>query len=303
MSKNEPKENEVSIGPSDVNRRSFLKGLAVAGTAAAVGVSGCLDGDDQNGDNDTNGDDNGDDNGNGNGGTTPVYLCPFCDEEFESEEALREHIESSHQDDDDDELEPKAGLSLMIDYQKCTGCKVCEQVCAEKWQEKLTGEENPDTLNFEYARIRTTRFQFVDTVNVCRYCTLEDWAEGTTNFPCAEVCPPDCIETVPEGEGEEGFTGMGYKSINRNQCLGLDDCGKCLEICEEQFGSNIMFDPEERLAQVCTRCGGVPECYQACPENAIRWASAAANGRYYARTPTDQAEMLYRKLYGHRREI
>lgn len=294
MSKEKTSDSESIIDTSDVNRRSFLKGLAVAGSAAAIGVSGCLDGD--NGENGNQ--------SNGNGETTTVYACPYCDEEFESEEELKEHLESEHGDEDDgeDEREPQAELSLVIDYQKCTGCKICELVCAEKFQEYI--HPDADTLNLEYSRIQVGRQQFVETVNVCRYCTLYEWAEGSEAFPCEEVCPVDnAIQTIPEGEGEEGYNGMGYKKINRDACLGLEDCGKCLEICEEQFGSGVIFDPEEKIAQVCTRCGGLPACEEACPEDAIEFEASPNNGRYHANTAEEQAEFLYRKLFDTRREM
>ncbi|PTD94851.1 hypothetical protein C9439_00470 [archaeon SCG-AAA382B04] len=282
MSKEKEREGGFSMNTSDIDRRKFLKGLAVAGSAAAVGVSGCLD-------------DNGED-----GEPTTQFACPYCDKTFSTESDLKTHIDENHMGE---ETEPQAGRMLVIDYTKCTGCGICEQVCAEKWQEEIAPDTAEDTLNFEYSRMKSTRFQFVDTLNVCRYCTLQEWAEGSTNYPCAEVCPPDCIETVPEGEGKEGYTGMGYKKVNRDQCLGLEDCGKCLEICEEQFGSDIFFDPEEHLAQICTMCGGQPACADACPEDAIEFAQPGINGRYFARTPDQQASLLYRKLYNHRREI
>jgi len=198
----------------------------------------------------------------------------------------------------------KAGYTLVFDPYQCTGCMLCAVACAEKYSKELFPEETKNMVNLEFARIRPMRFQYVDVVNVCTYCQLEEWAEGSTNFPCAEVCPEDAILTIPEGEGKEGYYGMGYKWIDRDKCLGADKCWRCAEICEDQFGSGISFDPIEKKAQVCSRCGGDPECVKACPEPmALQWVPASRNGRFFANQPTAYAELLYRKMYNKRREI
>jgi len=202
------------------------------------------------------------------------------------------------------EIVYQAGYTLVFDPVQCTGCMKCAFACAEKYSEYLHPEETKNTVNLEFARIRPMRFQYVDVVNVCAYCSLEEWAEGSSNFPCAEVCPEEAIMTIPEGEGEEGYYGMGYKWIDRDKCLGIDKCWRCAEICEDQFASGISFDPIDRKAQVCSRCGGDPECVKVCPEPlALQWVPASRNGRYFANQPTAYAELLYRKMYQKRREL
>lgn len=202
------------------------------------------------------------------------------------------------------QVEYKANYTLVFDPTQCTGCMKCAVACAEKWSSELYPEETKDTVNLEFSRIRPMRFQYVDVVNVCSYCQLYEWAEGTNKFPCEAVCPEEAILTVPEGEGVAGSYGMGYRWIDAEKCLGLDKCWRCAEICEDQFGSGISFDPIEKKAQVCSRCGGDPTCVKACPEPlALQWVPFLRNGRYYANAPTDAAKLLYRKLYGKRRDI
>ncbi len=197
-----------------------------------------------------------------------------------------------------------AGYTLVFDPTRCTGCMSCAVACAEKWSSELFPEETKNTVNLEFSRIRPMRFQYVDVVNVCHYCQLMDWAEGTDKFPCETVCPQGAIVTVPEGQGVPGSYGMGYKWIDREKCLGEDKCWRCAEICEDQFASGISFDPIEHKAQSCSRCGGDPTCVKACPEPlALQWVPLMRNGRYYANSPSENAELLYRKMYSRRRDL
>lgn len=197
-----------------------------------------------------------------------------------------------------------AGFTLHLDPYHCTGCMACATACAEKWSAELFPEQTADTVNLEFSRIRPMRFQYVDVANVCNDCVLYPWAEGSDKAPCAEVCPEDAIVTVPEGEGKAGLTGMGYKTIDREKCLGLDKCWRCAEVCEEQFGSGISFDPIEKKAQICTRCGGDPACVKACPEPlALTWVPTLRNGRFFAQTPPAMAELNFRKMYNVRRSL
>lgn len=197
-----------------------------------------------------------------------------------------------------------AGHTIVFDPYACTGCMVCAHACAEKYATELHPEETKNLINLEFARIRPTRFQYVDVINVCSYCQLEEWAEGSSDFPCAAVCPESAIVTVAEGEGKESYYGMGYKWIDQEKCLGVDKCWRCAEICEDQFASGISFDPVSKKAQVCSRCGGDPECVKNCPEPlALQWVPASRNGRYFAFAPAAYGELLYRKMFNHRRSL
>lgn len=200
--------------------------------------------------------------------------------------------------------EAKAGYTLLFDPAQCTGCMKCARACAEKWSAELFPEQTKNMVNLEFSRIRPMRFQYVDVVNTCYDCNLMAWAEGSDKAPCAQVCPEEAIITIPEGEGKVGFYGMGYKWIDREKCLGADKCWRCAEICEDQFGSGISFDPIEKKAQVCSRCGGDPECVKACPEPlALQWVPVGRNGRFFAEHPSALGELLYRKMYNKRRTL
>lgn len=201
-------------------------------------------------------------------------------------------------------IEPKANYTIVFDPHQCTGCMVCAVACAEKWSAEYFPEQTKDVVNLEFSRIRPTRFQFVDVIIICTDCKLFDWAEGSDQAPCQEVCPENAIITVPEGEGKFGFTGMGYKTVDRDLCLGADKCWRCAEICEDQFGSGVSFDPIEKKAQLCSRCGGDPECVKACPEPlALQFVPVGRNGRFFAHPPAAYGELLYRKMFNVRRTL
>jgi Fe-S-cluster-containing hydrogenase component 2 len=199
---------------------------------------------------------------------------------------------------------PVTGYTLYFDPARCTGCMKCARACAEKWSAELFPDQTKDMVNLEFSRIRPMRFQYVDVLNVCQDCKLLKFSEGSEKAPCEQVCPQTAINVIPEGEGKVGFTGMGYKTIDREKCLGLDKCWRCAEICEDQFASGISFDPIEKKAQICTRCGGDPTCVKACPEPlALQWVPVGRNGRFFAQHPPAFAELLYRKLYNVRRTL
>lgn len=195
--------------------------------------------------------------------------------------------------------EPLAGYNLRFNPQLCTGCLLCATACAEKWATKYFPEETKGVVNLEFSRIRPMRMQFVDIVNVCWYCTLYEWAEGSDQAPCVVSCPQDAIKVVPEGEGEPEYTGMGYMFVDRDACLNLELCGRCLEVCEQEFASGISFDPIEHKAQICSRCGGTPACVDVCPEpEALRFVPLQWNGRYFAEQPEEYFALTYHKVYG-----
>ena len=198
----------------------------------------------------------------------------------------------------------KAGYTIVFDPYQCTGCMKCALACSEKYSAEVFPEQTAGVVNFEFARIRPIRFQYVDVVNICHDCKLEPWAEASDLAPCQAVCPEEAILTIPEGEGKPGYYGMGYKYVDREKCLGADKCWRCSEICEDQFGSGISYDPIEKKAQLCGRCGGDPECVRSCPEPlALQWVPNSINGRYFAHPPAEYASLLYRRMFGQRRTL
>ena len=129
--------------------------------------------------------------------------------------------------------------ALIIDHEKCWGCKTCEIACKQEFDipegVKLISveEEGPrmveDTAFFRYR------------VDVCRHCD---------DPPCAAACPEDAIR-----KREDGIV-----ILDRNRCSG---CKSCLDACPYEA---IDFDTGRGVAWKCNLCsnrvdnGLMPAC-------------------------------------------
>ncbi|MBW2653691.1 MAG: 4Fe-4S dicluster domain-containing protein [Deltaproteobacteria bacterium] len=133
---------------------------------------------------------------------------------------------------------------LVIDPEKCTGCRICEQVCSV-WHEKV--------VNPYRARIKIIKWEMEGKVlpMVCRQCD---------DAPCLEVCPMDAIS-------KENETGIIF--INYDKCIG---CRMCVSICP--FGA-MSYDFVGNKVMKCDLCDGDPQCVRFCDAQAIRFEDKA----------------------------
>lgn len=123
------------------------------------------------------------------------------------------------------------------DLEKCTGCRVCELVCAL---------ENEKLFDPKLSRIKVLRLhQLVNMPVVCRFCE---------NAPCVRACPRDALTQSEE---------TGVISVDDSKC---DLCGWCIESCK--YGA-IFVDEDKKTVKTCNLCEGTPKCVEWCPENAL----------------------------------
>jgi Fe-S-cluster-containing hydrogenase component 2 len=185
------------------------------------------------------------------------------------------------------EAAPAPRLSrVLVDYNKCTGCRTCETVCAQYNHrilvdgEKLLGLGNPDLAN-----IRVHSFNpDVDVPIVCVMCG---------DAPCIDVCP-----TGPDNQGRRAIyrdAATGAIKIDPGRCI---VCGLCANACQQRTGA-INFDmqgmPDGRL---CTLCDGDPQCVKYCPYEALTHDTGPIDGKQYA-VPAEQiAKELADRWYG-----
>jgi len=133
---------------------------------------------------------------------------------------------------------------LAIDYDKCTGCRLCELVCSVRHE----GVSNPAR-----SRINVNKWETkgIMVPMVCNQC--ED-------APCLAVCP-----TNARIRDEE----TGRVIVNYDRCIG---CKTCVVACP--FGA-VSFDPVANRIMGCDLCDGDPQCARFCETGAIRYVDAS----------------------------
>jgi len=121
---------------------------------------------------------------------------------------------------------------LIIDPEKCTGCRLCVLVCSFKHERKFS-------YMFSRIQIRSDEIINVHTPFVCEHCG---------EHPCVDACP---VEAIYYDEHLTIFR------VDREKCIG---CGKCVEACPY----NGIFIDKEGKAIKCDLCEGDPACVKAC---------------------------------------
>ncbi len=148
---------------------------------------------------------------------------------------------------------------LAIDYDKCTGCRLCEMACSLARSE----EANP-----QKSRIRIVKMQEVANVIpipvVCMHCE---------NPPCEVICPVGAISTNPSTRARQ---------IDEEKCIG---CSACVYACP--FGA-IAVDRSVGYAFTCSLCDGEPICVKFCPTDAIQYIDSDEVAMKLRRTGVDK---------------
>jgi carbon-monoxide dehydrogenase iron sulfur subunit len=133
---------------------------------------------------------------------------------------------------------------LLIDQQKCTGCRLCELVCSVFH----TGTCNPSRSRIKVLKWEDAGFCLPVTCNHCE-----------KPF-CVEVCPTKACHKEPGNNNRV--------TIDRKLCIG---CRTCIISCP--FG-HPFFDVYERVTVKCNYCDGDPQCVRFCGLKAISFMDA-----------------------------
>jgi carbon-monoxide dehydrogenase iron sulfur subunit len=133
---------------------------------------------------------------------------------------------------------------LMVDYSKCTGCRLCEVVCSVK---------KDRAVNPTRARITVIKWEpiCVETPMLCQQCE---------SAPCMAVCP---VRALARDEQ------IGRVTIDYDLCIG---CKFCVAACP--FGA-MGIDPVARKVIKCDLCDGDPTCVKFCETKALQYVDAS----------------------------
>ena len=142
---------------------------------------------------------------------------------------------------------------IAVDPSKCTGCGLCENVCA---LEKSEGSWDP-----LLSRIRVVRMHpLLNMAIACRFCK---------DARCVTACPEKAI-----AQSEDN----GVLIVDESKCKG---CDWCIQACQH---GGLALHPDKSLVIACDLCGGEPKCVDSCPEEALELVSddTATEGKWNA---------------------
>ena len=128
--------------------------------------------------------------------------------------------------------------ALFIDYQKCTGCRTCELVCAVRHD----GFSNPAR-----SRIRVMKWE-AEGLYIPMSC------HQCQDAPCMNVCP---VKAIVRDEQ------LGRISVDYDACIG---CRSCVGVCP--FGA-MSFNSIDKQVFKCDLCDGDPQCVRFCDVKAV----------------------------------
>ncbi|MFH1490636.1 MAG: 4Fe-4S dicluster domain-containing protein [Pseudomonadota bacterium] len=176
---------------------------------------------------------------------------------------------------------------ILVDFNRCTGCRTCEAICAQhNHKVSVNGRELPGLGNPALARIRVYPFNpDVDVPIVCVMCG---------DAPCIAACPVE-----PDAQGRRALFRDPKTLAIRNdpeRCLA---CGACGEACRDERVGTIRSNREtDRPEGMCTLCDGDPQCVKHCPYDALSYVLGGLDGRHYGIPAEKIAEGLMRRWYG-----
>jgi carbon-monoxide dehydrogenase iron sulfur subunit len=135
---------------------------------------------------------------------------------------------------------------LTVVPEQCSGCRVCELVCAIRHFQV----NNPKKAAIRV--MNTYPHPVIRMPIVCSQCRVP---------LCGQVCPTGALRWLD-----------GVVRLDKKECI---SCFKCVESCP--FGAIYAHEDCEHPIK-CDLCDGEPECVKKCPTGALRILPEAALG-------------------------
>jgi len=133
--------------------------------------------------------------------------------------------------------------ALMINHEKCTGCRLCELVCAVKHD----GVSNPTR-----SRIKVMKWE-MEGLYIPMSC------QQCEDAPCESGCP---VGAISRNES------LNRVEVDHEVCIG---CRTCVSVCP--FGA-MTFNAIDRKVIKCDLCDGDPQCVRFCDVKAVEYVPA-----------------------------
>jgi Fe-S-cluster-containing hydrogenase component 2 len=176
---------------------------------------------------------------------------------------------------------------IVVDFNKCTGCRTCETSCSASNHKVMVDGEKLKGLGDPWlANIRVQHFNpDVDIPNVCQMCP---------DAPCVVACP---VEPHPETKRKALYRNDEFSTItcDTERCIG---CSSCALACENERAGVIIPNPETGSPErMCTLCSGDPNCVKTCPYGALSLVEVDTNREFYGQSPKEIAKKLMKKFY------
>jgi carbon-monoxide dehydrogenase iron sulfur subunit len=159
---------------------------------------------------------------------------------------------------------------LVVDHEKCTGCRLCEMVCSVKH----TGMSNPSRSRIHVIKWPLEGFELP---MLCQQCE---------EAPCIAVCPKDALFQDPI---------LGRVALNYDLCIG---CKMCVIACP--FGG-MGIDSAARQVIKCDLCDGDPTCVRFCDPGALQFVPASSVNLLKKRDAGRKLSEVMKKSFAARR--
>ena len=154
---------------------------------------------------------------------------------------------------------------LLIDHEKCTGCRFCETACARAKE---------SVANPARARISVVKWEMEGSAipMVCQQCQ---------DAPCVTVCP---VKSLSRDED------LGRVVIDYDLCIG---CKFCVAVCP--FGGMGIDTVAKRVVK-CDLCDGDPACVKFCSTEALQFVDASTVNIVKKREAAGRVEELIKRF-------
>ncbi len=143
--------------------------------------------------------------------------------------------------------------TLVIDYERCTGCRNCEMACSVYHVQACNPAKSA-------VRVVKREREGLNVPIVCQQCE---------KAACADICPVQAISRDADTDA---------MVVDEDLCVG---CQMCVVACP--FGA-ITLDKDRRQAIKCDLCGGAePWCVRFCEPGALTYLAPSSVSLYKKR--------------------